>query len=412
LISTALGAGSVATNVGSDFASGNLAQGLVDSLNLILPAVAAAKALDQTNQTKLQMNPAAFEAASTNPAPNVNIPDFASVVSAAENAPTPSPSGSGPSAVIETVVPVPAGGVANFDNTVGSAGTGEVVTQAGQTFVVDLTPTSTTDTSQTGPQVVWDWSGLQQAANSAVVSSITLQTPLVMNFISGGANLAVVIPAAYANLGNSVNTGGTNTGFLNGLLAGEIGGAQGASGTLSQQLHNADATFTAGAFLGVQVAGLVGMLPLAAGSQIASTASSALQLFQNYEATATQPLALPGPAPGTQSPWSGTIFSGTVADQGITASRVYNGSGDYMTGQWSTLIAPESSSTAINSLSLPPVNTAEFLQQVQIPGGTQIQFGIAAPVPAWGTTGGGLQIQLLGQIPDESFQFWDVLPYK
>jgi len=42
LVSAALGGASVATNVASDFANGNLAQGLVDSLNLYLPAVAAA----------------------------------------------------------------------------------------------------------------------------------------------------------------------------------------------------------------------------------------------------------------------------------------------------------------------------------------------------------------------------------
>ncbi len=49
LISTALGAASVVTNMGGDFASGNLAQGLVDSLNLYLPAEAAANATAQTN---------------------------------------------------------------------------------------------------------------------------------------------------------------------------------------------------------------------------------------------------------------------------------------------------------------------------------------------------------------------------
>jgi len=50
-ISTAPGAASVATNMGSDFANGNLAQGLVDSLNLYLPALALANATDQANQT-------------------------------------------------------------------------------------------------------------------------------------------------------------------------------------------------------------------------------------------------------------------------------------------------------------------------------------------------------------------------
>jgi len=53
LISTALGAASVATNMGGDFASGNLAQGLVDSLNLYLPAEALANASYQNSLTYL-----------------------------------------------------------------------------------------------------------------------------------------------------------------------------------------------------------------------------------------------------------------------------------------------------------------------------------------------------------------------
>ncbi len=52
-ISTALGAASVATNMGGDFASGNLAQGLVDSLNLYLPAEALANASYQNSLTYL-----------------------------------------------------------------------------------------------------------------------------------------------------------------------------------------------------------------------------------------------------------------------------------------------------------------------------------------------------------------------
>jgi hypothetical protein len=44
-----------------------------------------------------------------------------------------------------------AGGVANVDNTVGSGGTGAVVTQNGQTYVVAATPTSSGDTIQATP---------------------------------------------------------------------------------------------------------------------------------------------------------------------------------------------------------------------------------------------------------------------
>jgi hypothetical protein len=48
LISAALGSAGIATNMASDFASGNLGQGLLDSLNLYLPAVAQAFASAQT----------------------------------------------------------------------------------------------------------------------------------------------------------------------------------------------------------------------------------------------------------------------------------------------------------------------------------------------------------------------------
>ena len=50
-IAAGLGTAGVATAVASDFAGGNLAQGLVDSLNLYLPAVAQAFVNAQTNQT-------------------------------------------------------------------------------------------------------------------------------------------------------------------------------------------------------------------------------------------------------------------------------------------------------------------------------------------------------------------------
>ena len=80
-ISAALALASVSTNVGSDFANGNIGQGLVDSLNLFLPAEALASAMAQTNQSNLMMNSPAFAAAEANPAPNVNLPNFAATTS-------------------------------------------------------------------------------------------------------------------------------------------------------------------------------------------------------------------------------------------------------------------------------------------------------------------------------------------
>ncbi len=67
-LAAALGTAGVATAVANDFASGNVGQGLVDSLNLYLPAVAQAYINSQANQSNLQTSleivPATLEAAS------------------------------------------------------------------------------------------------------------------------------------------------------------------------------------------------------------------------------------------------------------------------------------------------------------------------------------------------------------
>jgi RHS repeat-associated protein len=120
-----------------------------------------------------------------------------------------------------------------------------------------------------------------------------------------------------------------------------------------------------------------------------------------------EPLALPAPAAGTVQAWSGPITSGVVPDGGIVAFRIWGGDiyqgGSAQVGSWLSPIAPESSSAAQSLLSLPPGNTAQFISPVFIPAGTQIQFGTAAAVPEFGTTGGGIQIQLLERIAASNF---------
>ncbi len=77
LISAALGSAGLATNMASDFASGNLGQGLLDSLNLYLPAVAQAFANAQSNLSALAMNSAAFAQAT---AQATIVPDYSTAI--------------------------------------------------------------------------------------------------------------------------------------------------------------------------------------------------------------------------------------------------------------------------------------------------------------------------------------------
>jgi hypothetical protein len=84
----------------------------------------------------------------------------------------------------------------------------------------------------------------------------------------------------------------------------------------------------------------------------------------------------------------------------MTAYRVLGGD-SAQAGSWLSPIPFESQSAARSLLSLPPGNTAEFLSTVQIPAGTQIQFGRAAS--AFGQAGDGFQIQLLERIPGSSY---------
>ena len=86
MAAAALGQVGLATSVASDFASGNLGQGLVDSLNLYLPQVAAAYLKSQNNQSNLanvvnaDATAASLSGSSDTPAPGT----FVGVVSASQ----------------------------------------------------------------------------------------------------------------------------------------------------------------------------------------------------------------------------------------------------------------------------------------------------------------------------------------
>ena len=172
-VSAALGSAGIATNMASDFASGNLRQGLLDSLNLYLPAVAQAFANYQSNQNTLQqplqMNDGAFAAAT---ALATNLPDYSTAIDQAfVAAVTPSFNGDGQMEVpsqygftIDTaafdvaVADAGANGVPNFNGvisqlspsgTLPTDGVSEIASEGGAewklTFFVDSSGTTGTD---------------------------------------------------------------------------------------------------------------------------------------------------------------------------------------------------------------------------------------------------------------------------
>lgn len=121
---------------------------------------------------------------------------------------------------------------------------------------------------------------------------------------------------------------------------------------------------------------------------------------QNVAKTCSGPDPTLLPPPSTQGQWAGSITAGSVPSQGMVAYRIWGGDA-LQPGQWLSPI-PLSSAQARALLALPPSNSAAFISRVEIPGGTQLQYGPAAPL--FGQPGGGMQIQLLEMIPRESFQ--------
>ena len=138
--------------------------------------------------------------------------------------------------------------------------------------------------------------------------------------------------------------------------------------------------------IGIFAGGLTGIVPRLVGA-VARQFSS-------------EPLALPGPPPGTQPAWSGMIYSQPAPAGGFTAWRV-SGGRSAAEGAWLTPTQPTSASAAIRELSLPPGNTAQFVGPVRVPAGVQYQQGPAAG--AFGQPGGGIQIQVLERLPSSSF---------
>jgi RHS repeat-associated protein len=73
-------------------------------------------------------------------------------------------------------------------------------------------------------------------------------------------------------------------------------------------------------------------------------------------------------------------------------------------GKWVTSRPPKNSEFAQETLSLPPGNKAEYVQEVRVPAGTRMERSRASPVPEWNRhRGGGEQFEILDEIPPGNF---------
>lgn len=128
---------------------------------------------------------------------------------------------------------------------------------------------------------------------------------------------------------------------------------------------------------------------------IAKGASRAVKLVNKTENL--NALSKPG-----KIPYAGGFLKSFVTTRDEIYYRVF--SGDNTTGAFLTKVKPRSREHAIEGLSLPQWNNAEFIQEVLVPAGTTLQRSRALAVPQFGRFRGGLeQFELLERIPIKNF---------
>jgi RHS repeat-associated protein len=104
-------------------------------------------------------------------------------------------------------------------------------------------------------------------------------------------------------------------------------------------------------------------------------------------------------APEFVEPWLSSPLTVTTTED-MTFFRAWGGESGEI-GRWLSGTLPDSAEAAQSSLSLPPGNTAEFVSEVNIPAGTTLEVGQAAP--AFGQSGGGIQYRIVGDIDPSWF---------
>ena len=104
-------------------------------------------------------------------------------------------------------------------------------------------------------------------------------------------------------------------------------------------------------------------------------------------------------AAGVTIPNAGGVIREFVTTEDQIFYRVFTNN---RTGRFLFKVIPKSRALARLGASLPPENTAEFIQEVLVPAGTKLRRSRALAIPGWGC-GGLEQFELLTRIADENF---------
>jgi hypothetical protein len=109
------------------------------------------------------------------------------------------------------------------------------------------------------------------------------------------------------------------------------------------------------------------------------------------------------------TPNAGGSITSFVTEQEEVYYRVY--SGENTEGWFLTKVRPKNATLAQEGLALPPLNTAEYIQEVIVPAGIRLQRSRALPVPKWGKRGAMEQFQIFERDLSKII-FKDGIPFK
>jgi filamentous hemagglutinin family protein len=110
------------------------------------------------------------------------------------------------------------------------------------------------------------------------------------------------------------------------------------------------------------------------------------------------------------TPNAGGTINSFVTEQEEVYYRVYSGTNN--SGAFLSKVRPKNTMLAQEGLSLPPSNTAKFIQEVIVPAEIRLQRSRALPVPEWGKRGGMEQFQVLNRRDLEKITFKEGVIFK
>lgn len=211
LISPALVSAGIATNMSSDFASGNLGQGLLDGLNLYLPAVAQAFANYQSNQSALQAPLQTVTAALTTAAANGTantVLDTGSIVNVSSQSAMPPPNADG--------LTVTSGGATNTIYVAPSSSGSSGQADGSASIVVDAVPQATaggnvgSTATQPNPLEILATVSSASVYSQAQPGNVPSGSPLIFSPNAFNSSWDTGIDPTFSDLASAANAAGAS----------------------------------------------------------------------------------------------------------------------------------------------------------------------------------------------------------